>query len=369
MAARLTHWIMRQWLVRGWFSALMVPLAWCVGRVVARKHAAYASGSRQAFHPGVPVIVVGNILVGGTGKTPVVIAVTRHLQRLGRRPGVLSRGYGTRGHDTPQVGMQDLDPAQFGDEPALINRRTGAPVAVHRSRALAAQALLAAYPDVDVLVCDDGLQHLALARDIEIVVQDQRGVGNGRLLPAGPLREPASRLQTVQAIITNRRSAPGEPEGAKPPPAVAAERGAADAREAADAGASGPMRVDMHIVPGQTQGVDGAGHRTLEQWAGMDASVRISAAAGIGMPSAFFDMLTQAGIRLQHRLSLPDHFDYRVSPFAGLDTDFILVTSKDAVKCRHLADTRIWEVPIDACFSPPDCLERLMASLPPRHRP
>lgn len=362
MAARLTHWIMRQWLVRGWFSALMLPLAWCVGRVVARKHAAYANGSRQAFHPGVPVVVVGNILVGGTGKTPVVIAVTRHLQRIGRRPGVLSRGYGTRGHDTPQVGMQDLDPARFGDEPALINHRTGAPVAVHRSRALAARALLAAYPDVDVLVCDDGLQHLALARDIEIVVQDQRGLGNGRLLPAGPLREPASRLQTVQAIITNRRSARSQPEKATPSPAVAG-------RGAADGGASGPMRVVMHIVPGQTRAVHGGGQRTLEQWAGMAASVRISAAAGIGMPSAFFDMLTQAGIPLQHRIGLTDHFDYRVSPFAGLDTDFILVTSKDGVKCRHLEDIRIWEVPIEACFSPPNCLEHLLASLPQRHRP
>lgn len=355
IVARLTRWVMRQWQVTGWFCRVMTPLACLTGMVVARKQAAFASGRRQAHHPGVPVIVVGNILVGGTGKTPVVIAVTQHLQALGMHPGILSRGYGSRRYPDPQVGAHDLDPDRFGDEPALINRQTGAPVAVHARRARAATALLDAFPDIDVIVCDDGLQHLALARDIEIIVQDQRGIGNGHLLPAGPLREPATRLQQVAAVITNHRSLPLTlAAGPAESPFSHSTRKAALPAQGSPGSPSSPLRIDMHIVAGQTRELNGSGRRTLAEWAELSADMRISAVAGIGQPESFFSLLEQAGIRLQHRIGLADHFDYRASPFADLNTDIILVTAKDGVKCHHLSDARLWEVPIEAIFDPPE---------------
>lgn len=330
---------MRQWQTRGWFSNLMTPLSWVIGAVVARKQAAYLNNQRKAHHPGVPVIIVGNILVGGTGKTPVVIAITRHLQSQGWRPGILSRGYGVQAGSTPRVGDHDLDAENFGDEPVLINRQTGAPIAVHPLRVRAATALLQSFPDVDVLVCDDGLQHLALARDVEIVVQDQRGIGNGRLLPAGPLREPAIRLQHVAAVITNRSNdtlqSPSQRSG-KTPPAAASP--------------GDPIHVDMHVVPEETRELIGSARRSLGQWAEQSLHTRICAAAGIGQPEAFFNMLQRAGIVLVRQISLPDHYDYQASPFVDVDADVILVTAKDGVKCQRLGDPRIWEVPITATF-------------------
>ena len=341
LSSRLTKWVMQQWQVRSWFSGLMTPLSWLTGAIVARKQTAYRTGKRQAHHPGVPVIVVGNILVGGTGKTPVVIAVTRYLQSRGWQPGILSRGYGTRQDDTPRVGERNLDPETFGDEPVLINRQTGAPIAVHPSRVKAAEALLHSYPHINVIVCDDGLQHLALARDIEIVVQDQRGTGNGRLLPAGPLREPATKLRDVAALITNRRDrdATGKP--------VAGSTHAGLPNRS-------PILVDMYAVPQDTRELSGPGVRPLAQWAERSRHIRVCAAAGIGQPDAFFSMLRRAGIVLASQIALPDHHDYRTSPFVGVEADIILVTAKDAVKCERLGDPRLWEVPISAAFDRTD---------------
>ncbi|MGK0558979.1 tetraacyldisaccharide 4'-kinase, partial [Bordetella bronchiseptica] len=203
----------RQWRQGGWLSTLLRPLAALTGLVVARKRNAYLTGARAAWRAPVPVVVVGNIYVGGTGKTPVVIEVVRQLQARGWTPGVVSRGYGVDVGAAPRVGQGQLAAADYGDEPALIARATGAAIAVHPHRPRAVQALLRAHPGVDVVVSDDGLQHLALARDVEIVVQDERGVGNGRLLPAGPLREPAQRLADVDAIVTNA----GRPRAAAAP--------------------------------------------------------------------------------------------------------------------------------------------------------
>src|SRR5690606_15033938 len=143
------------------------------------------------------------LLVGGTGKTPVVIAVIKSLQARGWTPGVVSRGYGVKIGTEPRSGQGELPAADFGDEPSLIAASTGAAIAVHPQRNLARQALAESFPDVDVVVSDDGLQHLGLSRDVEIIVQDARGIGNGRLLPAGPLREPASKLSEVDFIIDN----------------------------------------------------------------------------------------------------------------------------------------------------------------------
>jgi len=323
----------RHWQRDGWLATLLRPLAALTGWQVARRRAQYQSGRRPAHRPPVPVVVVGNIYVGGTGKTPVVIAVAQALRERGWTPGVVSRGYGARVGPQPRVGQGELDPRDYGDEPALIAHAADVPVAVHPRRALAAQALLGQHPQVDVIVSDDGLQHLALARDIEIAVQDERGIGNGRLLPAGPLREPAARLDTVDAIITNR---------AGPPPAAAP----------ADHGA-GPRRADMRLEPDAARHLQSGARRPLADFADPAAFPAVAAAAGIGNPERYFATLRAAGLRPQPCLALPDHYDYRRPPFDAVRADAILVTSKDAVKCRRLDDPRLWEVPVRARFSDP----------------
>ncbi|ADP17462.1 tetraacyldisaccharide 4'-kinase [Achromobacter xylosoxidans A8] len=330
----------RQWQHGGWLSNLLLPLSRLTAWEVARKRQRYLDGSRSAYRAPVPVVVIGNVYVGGTGKTPMVIATVEALRSRGYTPGVVSRGYGVKVGPHARVGLGELEAARFGDEPALIARATGAPVSVHPKRALAAQALLRAHPKVDVIVSDDGLQHLALARDIEIVVQDERGVGNGRLLPAGPLREPAERLREVDVVVTNIGTPDGQPQAL---------------------GATGqPRQVRMWLEPGDTRQISGRGKRPLAAFAGLP---RVAAAAGIGNPERFFTTLRGAGITLATALPLPDHHAYTESPFRALTADAILVTSKDAIKCAALDDPRLWEVPVRAGFSDPQLFDWLAQAL------
>ncbi|MBO9355526.1 tetraacyldisaccharide 4'-kinase [Bordetella petrii] len=328
------------WQRDGWLATLLRPLAALTGWHVARRRARYQAGRLPVYRAPVPVVVIGNIYVGGTGKTPVAIATVQALRARGWTPGVVSRGYGARVGPRPRVGQGDLAPADYGDEPALIARATDAPVAVHPRRALAVQALLRQYPGVDVIVSDDGLQHLALARDVEIAVQDERGVGNGRLLPAGPLREPASRLDTVDAVITN--CAPGTPPSA---------------------GGDGPRRADMRLEPGAARHLASDARRPLADFADAVAFPVVAAAAGIGNPERYFATLRAAGLRPDPCLALPDHYDYRHSPFEAVAADAILITAKDAIKCRGLNDARLWEVPVQARFSDPGLFDWLAARL------
>ena len=252
---------------------------------------------------------------------------------------MVSRGYGAKIGPEPRVGQgAALAASAFGDEPALIARASGAPVSVHPKRALAAQALLRAHPDVDVIVSDDGLQHLALARDVEIVVQDERGIGNGRLLPAGPLREPASRLREVDAVVTNV-GVPGPPEAAP---------------------AARPRQARMWLEPGDARQIEGGATRPLAAFAGRPG---VAAAAGIGNPQRFFATLRGAGITPEPALALPDHHDYAQSPFRDWHAESILVTSKDAIKCAALHDARLWEVPVRARYSDPQLFEWLAQAL------
>lgn len=330
----------RHWQRNGWLARLLQPFAALTGWHVERRRAQYRAGRRAVYRAPVPVVVIGNIYVGGTGKTPVAIATVEALRASGWTPGVVSRGYGARVGPQPRVGQGELAPSDFGDEPALIARITGAPVAVHPRRALAVQALLARHPEVDVIVSDDGLQHLALARDIEIVVQDERGVGNGRLLPAGPLREPASRLESVDVIITNR--APGTPPAHH---------------------AGGPRRADMWLQPGDARHLSSDARRPLADFADAALFPSVAAAAGIGNPQRYFATLRAAGLRPDPCLALPDHYDYRRSPFESVSAGAILITSKDAIKCRGLNDPRLWEVPVEAHFSDPGLFRWLAARL------
>lgn len=332
----------RQWQRGGWLSTALRPLSALTAWAVARKRAQYLAGRKTAYRAPVPVVVIGNVYVGGTGKTPMVIATVEGLRARGYTPGVVSRGYGVKVGPHARVGLGSLEAARFGDEPALIARATGAPVSIHPRRALAAQALLRAHPKVDVIVSDDGLQHLALARDVEIVVQDERGVGNGRLLPAGPLREPASRLRDVDAVITNIGTSGAAPQAAG---AEAAAR---------------PRQVRMWLEPDDARQVEGHAVRPLAAFAGQP---RIAAAAGIGNPERFFTTLRTAGITLETTLALPDHHGYAVTPFQALNADAILVTSKDAIKCAALGDARLWEVPVRACFSDPGLFDWLAHAL------
>lgn len=281
----------------------------------------------------VPVIVVGNITVGGSGKTPLVIALVEALRREGYVPGVVSRGYGgtaTRSKNAGERVDDSVDDAadRFGDEAVLIRSRTGAPVFVGRRRVAAARALLAAHPEVDVLISDDGLQHYALARNFEITVFDARGAGNGRLLPAGPLRESLDRLLDIDAIVLNGEDAvlPEIPGGAVP--------------------ACSPYR--MTLVLGDAYQVNNPGEtRALRSFRGR----RLTAAAGIGNPQRFFALLNRAGLKF-HRMPLDDHYRYRDNPFVDRFAEIVLMTEKDAVKCRRFDETRMWAVPVSAKIDP-----------------
>lgn len=333
-----------QWRRGGWLSSLLAPLSVLTLLVVTAKRAFYRRGWLQCYRAPVPVIVVGNIYVGGTGKTPVVIALVQALRERGWNPGVVSRGYGVKIGTHPRTGQGDLAAERFGDEPALIAHATNAPVSIHPDRPRAVRTLLSAFPRVDVIVSDDGLQHLALARDIEIVVQDGRGVGNGRLLPAGPLREPATRLNEVHAVITNI-------DGPVP---------------VAPAGPGVPYRVSMWMEPGSAWNLrDGTLRALWELQADYQAS-GIAAAAGIGNPERFFATLRTAGVTLDTTVPLPDHYSYAKSPFASVKTGLILVTAKDAVKCSGLGDARLWAVPVTPRFSDPAFFDRVADRLPAR---
>lgn len=355
----------RQWQRGGWLSTALRPLSALTAWAVARKRERYISGAKVAYRAPVPVVVIGNIYVGGTGKTPMVIATVENLRARGYTPGVVSRGYGVKVGPHPRVGLGDLEAARFGDEPALIARATGAPVSIHPKRARAAQALLRAHPRVDVIVSDDGLQHLALARDIEIVVQDQRGVGNRRLLPAGPLREPANRLADVDAVVTNIGTPGAGPAVSDTPRSVSdtlEARSRHDGRlpRVSDTESPRPRQVQMWLEPGLAHHIGGRDARPLSAFAGQP---RIAAAAGIGNPERFFNTLRAAGITLSATLPLPDHHDFATSPFQALDADVILVTAKDAIKCGALNDPRLWEVPVQAAFSDPALFDWLADAL------
>lgn len=327
-AAFLESGLTRAWTRRGWLACLLWPLSLLFGALALLRRALYRFGWKQSERLPVPVVVVGNIFVGGTGKTPLAIWLVQALRQAGYRPGVISRGYGASADGVVEV-TSTSQASMVGDEPLLIAERTACPVMVGRARVAAGRALLAMHPDVDVIVSDDGLQHYAMARDVEIVLSDLRGNGNGWLLPAGPLREPASRRRDFS--VCNVGSS-GSVAAAQPLPGT----------------------VAMQLVTGQAEQLqDRARRQSLESLAAQATSdsAAIVAAAGIGNPERFFATLRHAGL-LFTPLALPDHYDFADNPFAALSAGLILVTEKDAVKCRAIEaiknDPRIWVVPVTA---------------------
>ena len=314
------------WQRRGLLAWLLSPFALLYAALLLLRRAAHTAGLLRADHVGVPVVVVGNLYVGGTGKTPLAIELVRGLQRRGWRPGVVSRGYGGTARSARLVDAE-ATATEVGDEPLLIALATQVPVAVGSDRVAAVRELLRAHSDCDVIVADDGLQHLRLARDAEIALVDERGLGNGWLLPAGPLREPASRLERVDAVVL--RGAPTVTWAT--PSFEMLTRLADEAHRLGDR---------SHTMP--------LAELARRQAAG---SLRMTAAAGIGVPERFFVMLRAAGLDFEP-LPLPDHYDYRDNPFARLRSHLVLITEKDAVKCERIEplrkDPRIWVVPLAA---------------------
>ena len=312
------------WYGRHPLAALLAPLSWLYLSALACRRFMYTAGVLPVTRLPVPVIVVGNLTVGGTGKTPLVIWLARYLQTLAYRPGIVSRGYGGSAQPGVRRVGPDSDPALVGDEPVLLAQRTGRPVAVAPDRVKAAQALLRE-TDCDILLSDDGLQHTSLARDVEIVVVDGvRRFGNGRCLPAGPLREPAARLDTVDLVVAGSRAAADE------------------------------FLMEYTALP--VKSLDG---RRETELAGLGKQT-VHAVAAIGNPERFFSMLRGNGVDIEEH-AFPDHH-----VFSRSDLDFgaagaVVMTEKDAVKCRRFGLENAWYVPVDARL--PESFERKLKDL------
>jgi tetraacyldisaccharide 4'-kinase len=331
LAARFSERLQRAWYRadgKDWLSIALLDVSWAFGALVKLRSKLYAKGLIKSTRLKVPVIVVGNVIAGGAGKTPVTIEIVRHLQRKGWRPGVVSRGYGRKSNAVVQV-LSTTPIHESGDEPALIYAALNAPVFVASNRAQAALALLAAHSEVNVIVCDDGLQHVALQRDIEICVMDERGVGNGRLQPAGPLREKWPRK--VDLLLHRGNFEEG----------FAVQRELSQVALSAD-GSNVPLAdlKDQSLV----------------------------AVAGIAQPENFFKMLQGAGLALQDTIALPDHYVFSSKLSMSDACQTLICTEKDAPKLRQAAWAKhlnILAVPLIVTLPPDlcDALDEKLSSL------
>ena len=312
--------LQQAWLTRGALACALWPVSLLFAAVTAVRRSLYRIGLLHAQAIAAPVVVVGNLIAGGAGKTPVVIALVEALRHHGYTPGIVSRGYGGTADAVTDLNRR-MSAAECGDEPLLLHLRTGAPVVVGRDRVAAARHLLQAHPSVDVVISDDGLQHLRLARDAQVLVFDERGVGNGWLLPAGPLRESLPHAVPPRSLVVYNAGTPSTPL-----PGTLARRGLA--------------------------GVVALG----DWWQGQSASPvaldalrgrPLLAAAGLARPERFFAMLRSLGLQIMP-LALPDHHDYAQLPWPA-DTPDVIVTEKDAVKLAEArtGSTRIWVAPLD----------------------
>ncbi len=325
---------MRAWLERVWYGdgaggAWLLPLAALFGVVVRLRRDAFRAGWLASAHPGRPVVVIGNLTVGGSGKTPLTVWLATALAGRGLKVGIVSRGHGGRAIG-PVAVTAASEPALVGDEPVLLARRTTARVVVARDRLAAARELAA---EVDVILADDGLQHYRLARDLEIVVVDgRRRFGNGRLLPAGPLREPVWRAREAGAVVAN-------------------------------GGAAAAGELAMTLAADAVVALAGGERRPLGSFRGR----QVHAVAGIGDPGRFFETLEAAGVKpIPH--PLPDHARMTAADVTFGDSLPVLMTEKDAVKCRSFPAGRLHYLEVSAGFGPRDAedlLARVLACIPP----
>lgn len=330
-------------LLRAWYAghpllALLRPLECIYRRVVEGKRARFVAGQGDIYRPPVPLIVVGNITVGGTGKTPLILWLIEHCQRNGLKVGVVSRGYGAKPPQFPWRVTAEQSAVQAGDEPLLIVQRSGVPLMIDPDRSRAVQALLASEP-LDVILSDDGLQHYRLARDLELVLIDHaRGLGNGRCLPAGPLREPVERLQSVDAVLYN---------------------GAVNDPVNGFAFTLKPSAL-INLANGERQPLD---YFPPEQ--------PLHAVAGIGNPQRFFTTLETLHWRpVAHAFA--DHAPYSAEVLNFKPSLPLVMTEKDAVKCRDFASPDWWYLAVDAVPSQAFVRwfdQQLLRLLPARHLP
>ncbi len=310
------------WYTRHPLAVALAPLGWVSCAIGTARRSAYTSGLLSSYKADVPIVVVGNITSGGTGKTPLVIWLVEYFRSIGYAPGVVARGYRGRAKSWPQQVRPDSDPSVVGDEPIVIARRARCPVAVGPRRGDAVDALLR-HADCDIVISDDGLQHYALERNYEIAVVDGvRRMGNGRCLPAGPLREPASRLQSVDVIVTN--------------------------------GIAGRGEFGMKYIATHAHKIDGSEAIELPKFAPKE----VHAIAGIAHPERFFSMLRSKGFRVRPH-PFRDHARFRQSDFEFDDDLPMIMTEKDAIKCEHLVLPRCWYIPITADL--PDVLRRRLS--------
>ena len=311
------NWLQHLWYRITPLHLILFPISLIFRALVGMRHALYRNGILQSHKLSIPVVVIGNISVGGTGKTPLTLALAQQLIERGRHPLIVSRGYGSSAQQPQRVTSMN-DAQQVGDEPLLMARRELCPVWIGRDRAATAQLAILAHPQCDVVLCDDGLQHYRLQRDVEITVVDQqRGYGNGWLLPAGPLREPISRLLLVDVVVVNGDHAP----------------------------------ADQYLM--QLNGATFYNLLNPKQTATPAdfQSTNNHAVAGIGNPQRYFDHLKNLGIQFTPH-AFPDHHAYHTGDLSFSDCDAILLTEKDAVKCNTLADKRYWVLRVDAQIDP-----------------
>lgn len=319
------HWLNKQWQTIGLAHIVLIPLSWLFAALAALRRWLYQQHILNSYRLPVPVIVVGNISVGGTGKTPLVIYLAEQLKQLGYTPGIISRGYG--GHSIGQVAATS-NPIAFGDEPVLIAKRSASPVWVNPNRVEAGRALLQAHPECNVIISDDGLQHYALQRDVEIVVVNSKhSFGNQRLLPAGPMREKVSRLSCVHGIVdTARVGLKTIISVDKLPPVFA---------------------MSLHM-----QGIFSLDDKTKTSLAALKQQ-NVVAIAGIGHPERFFNFVKGLGLNCEYR-AFNDHHAFTQQDFAGLQQKTLLMTEKDAVKCKQLALNNAWYMPVSAMLATED---------------
>jgi tetraacyldisaccharide 4'-kinase len=310
----------RHWTRRGIVAWALLPVSLIFLAVSVVRRVLYRVGLLPQTRLRVPVVVVGNLVAGGTGKTPVVIALVAVLQAAGRKPGVVSRGFG--GAATSPMGVTPAtDPAVAGDEPVLIAQRCGCPVWIGRRRAEAAAALIATHPECDIIVCDDGMQHYAIARELEIAVFDERGIGNGWPLPAGPLRELPSRIGGVDFVLFHGIN---------------------------DSPIAHPRAFSFALAGSEFHAL-GGGSRVA---AATDfAGKRVAAVAGIGNPQRFFANLLALGIEADCR-AFPDHHRFAKEDLDFAGAEAILMTEKDAVKCGSFALPDCWALRVNAELPP-----------------
>ncbi|MDD4916118.1 MAG: tetraacyldisaccharide 4'-kinase [Methylococcales bacterium] len=314
MKNRLLRWLTDAWYKEMYVSTWIMPLSMLYVDAIRLRRFLYRIGWYKSSRLPVTVVVVGNITVGGTGKTPLVVRLTALLKQQGYKPGVISRGYGGAASDSPLPVTADSDPAQVGDEAVLLAARCDCPVVVGRDRPAAGRLLLANHP-CDVIISDDGLQHYALQRDIEIVVIDgQRRFGNGYCLPAGPLREPQARIKQVDMVVVN---------------GLDAELQAGE--------------YAMHYRGDQLMNLRSGERKPLADFKGRDCH----ALAAIGNPARFFAQLAEAGVNCKNH-AFPDHYAFQAADLQFRDDKPLLMTEKDAVKCKTFAGDSTWYLPVSA---------------------